>query len=77
MKTPLQFRKEQRTATFVAMLLFGFLLLLIQMWLFVASLDTMLEGRTLLAIPAALVSLLCFGVNAWMLLGLRRMERME
>ncbi|HLK13458.1 MAG TPA: DUF6755 family protein [Fimbriimonadaceae bacterium] len=77
MNTPLQFRKEQRTAAFVAILLFAFLLLLIQMWLFVASLDTLLEGRTLLAIPAAVVSLVCFGINAWMLLGLRRMERME
>ncbi len=68
-------RHEQESVAFVGMLLFLLVLILIQMWLFTATLDNFLEGKWNNALPAAAVSLACLGINAWMLIGLGRMER--
>ena len=74
MKSSEERRDEQRSTVYVGMLLFSLVLLLIQMWLFVATLNNFLDGRYDVAVPAAAVSLLCLGVNVWMLVGLSRME---
>ena len=70
-------RDEQRSTVYVGMLLFSLVLLLIQMWLFVATLNNFLAERYDVAIPASAISLLCLGVNVWMLVGLGRMERVK
>lgn len=68
---------DQRSTVYVGMMMFSLMLLLIQMWLFVATLNNFLDGRYEVAIPAACVSLLCLAVNVWMLVGLGRMEHSE
>lgn len=74
MKSSDERRDEQRSTVYVGMLLFSLVLLLLQMWLFVATLNNFLDGRYAVAIPAVAVSFLCLGVNIWMLVGLSRME---
>jgi hypothetical protein len=68
-------RHRQRAAVFIALLLFNLTLIVFQIWLFTATLENMLAGRTAVAIPAAVVSAICAAVNIWMLVGLYRMER--
>ena len=77
MKNLRERQHEQRSAIYVGMLLFSMVLLLIQMWLFVATLNNFLDGRYAVAAPAAALSLCCLGVNVWMLAGLTRLERPE
>lgn len=74
MKNPIEFRHQQRSAVFVTLLLFALVLVLVQLWLFVSALEDLLMGRFAMAIPAAVVSLACLGVNWWMLRGIYRME---
>ena len=74
MKTPRQFRREQRSAVFVSLLLFNLVLVLIQLWLFVSVLENLLVGKTAMAAPAAIASAVCLGLNWWMLRGIYRME---
>ena len=73
--TPQAHRRRQRSALFVALLLFNLVLVLLQLWLFVGVLESLLDGRTTMAIPAALISIVILGVNIWMLDGLYQMER--
>lgn len=68
-------RHAQQAAVFVALLMFALVLLTIQLWLFVGALEARLRGNDHMALPAAVISLLIFGFNVWMFLGLRRIER--
>jgi hypothetical protein len=68
-------RHRQRAIVFVALLLFSLMLIILQIWLFTATLENMLAGRPAMAIPAAVVSMVCAAVQVWMLIGLYRMER--
>lgn len=74
MKTPGYFRRQQRSAVFNGLLLFNLVLIMLQLWLFVSVLENLIDGKPQMAIPAAVVSVVCLGVNVWMLLGVRRME---
>jgi len=68
-------RRHQKAAIFVALLLFAMVLLLLQLWLFVGVLESMLDGRYTMALPAAGFSIALFGVNFWMLRGIYAMEK--
>lgn len=74
MKTPEQFRHEQKSVVFVALLLFNLVLVLIQLWLFVAVLENWMEGHRLMEIPATIATFAILGVNVWMLKGIYRMQ---
>ena len=76
MRTPNQRRRDQRTPVFVTLMLFQIVLIVVQLWLFVSVLEALLGGVAQMALPAAVASLLCLGVNVWMLLGIYRMERL-
>lgn len=67
---PNQVREGQRSAVFVALLLFNLVLVLLQLWLFASVLEGLIHGRLEMAIPAALASLGLFSVNLWMLRGI-------
>lgn len=67
-------RHRQRAAVFVALLLFNLTLIILQIWLFAATLENLLAGREAMAIPAAIASAVCAAINIWMLIGLYRME---
>lgn len=74
MKTS-RYRHQQRSVVFTALLLFNLVLIILQLWLFVSVLENLIDGKTAMAIPAGIASLICAGVNVWMLAGIRRMER--
>ena len=75
MKPPAYFRQRQRSPVFVGLLLFELVLVLIQLWLFVSALEGILAGETRMVLPGAIISLFCLGVNTWMLIGVKRMDR--
>lgn len=68
-------RHRQRAAVYVVLLMFNLTLIILQIWLFTATLENLLAGKFAVAIPAAVVSLICAGVNVWMLIGLYRLEK--
>lgn len=68
-------RLRQKSAVFVAMTLFQFVLILIQLWLFVSVLENIMAGHAPMALPAAIISLVIALVNGWMLWGVYHMER--
>lgn len=74
MKPPSYFRQRQRSPIFIALLLFELILVLLQLWLFVAALEGILAGETGMAIPAAIASAVCLAVNTWMLIGIEKMD---
>lgn len=74
MKRPAYFRMRERSSVFVALLLFELVLILLQLWLFVATLEGILSGEPGMAVPAAIVSAVCLGVNTWMLMGVERAD---
>jgi len=67
-------RHRQRAAVYVVLLLFNLTLVILQIWLFTATLENLLAGKVTVAIPAAIVSVVCAAVNVWMLVGIYRVE---
>ncbi len=70
-----QQRHRQRAAVYVVLLMFNLTLIILQIWLFAGTLENLIAGKFSVAIPAAVVSVICAGVNVWMLVGLYRMEK--
>lgn len=75
-RTPVQFRRAQRATAFLGLMMFNLVLVVIQLWMFVGVLESLLDGRTTMAIPAAIGSFVILGINSWMLVGIYRMERL-
>ena len=75
MKSPAIYRNRQRTVVFVTLLLFELVLVLLQLWLFVSTLEALLSGRSGMAVPAAAASIACLAVNLWMLIGVYRVDK--
>ena len=69
-----KYRMRQKSTLFVAMTLFQFVLILIQLWLFVSVLENITAGHAPMAIPAAAISVVVAAINSWMLRGLFRLE---
>lgn len=68
-------RHRQRATVYVVLLMFNLTLIILQIWLFTATLENLLAGKIAVAIPAAIVSVICAVVNVWMLIGLYRLEK--
>ncbi len=64
----------QRMTIINGMLVFVILIVVLQLWLFTATVNATLGGDTTVALPAALVSLLCLGLNIGLLRYLVRFE---
>lgn len=77
MRGPAYYRKRQRSAVFVSLLLFQLVLIILQLWLFVSALEGILSHRPDMAIPGAIVSLICLVVNTWMLVGLSKTDHQQ
>jgi len=75
MKPVRDLRERQKATVFSALLLFGTVLIVLQLWLFVAVLENMLAGHTAMAIPAAIASVVILLINIWMLRGVYREDR--
>ena len=67
--------REHQLTIFVALILFSLLLILIQMWLCFGVVENLIAGKPAMAIPAAVVSLVCFCVQLWMFIGIARIDR--
>jgi hypothetical protein len=62
-----RFARSQRMTIVTGMLLFVILIAVLQIWLLTASVNAYLGGDRSLVIPAALASLVCFGLAAGLL----------
>jgi hypothetical protein len=66
--------RSQRLMIANAILLFVVLLVVLQLWLFVATMNAYLGGDTAVALPAALVSIALVGLNLGLLRYVYRFE---
>jgi predicted membrane-bound spermidine synthase len=66
--------RAQRMAILNAMLVFVVLIAILQLWLLTATMNAYLGGDTVIALPAALASLVCLGLNAGLLRYVYRFE---
>ena len=74
MKKQTRFARAQRTTVVNGILVFVVLIVVLQLWLLTATTNAYLGGDTGVAIPAALVSLACLGLNLGLLRYLYRFE---
>jgi Family of unknown function (DUF6755) len=66
--------RSQRMTIVNGMLVFVVLIVVVQLWLLVATMNANLGGDTGVVAPAALVSLVCLGLNLGLLRYLVRLE---
>lgn len=75
MKKRSRFARSQRATIVVGILAIVVLIIVLQLWLFTATMNAYLGGDTSILLPAAIASLICLGLNAgllWYLYGLER-----
>lgn len=69
------FTREQRSTVVYGMLAFVLVIVVLQLWLFTATMNAYLGGDMSVIWPAAAVSVACLALNAGLLGYLTRMER--
>lgn len=69
-----RFARSQRMTVVNGILVFAILLVVLQLWLLTATVNAYLGGDTAIAVPGAIASLVCLGLNAGLLWYLRGLE---
>lgn len=69
-----RFTREQRTTIVNGVLCVLLILVVLQLWLFTATMDAFLGGDEGVILPAALASLVCFGLNVGLIRYIYQME---
>ncbi len=69
-----RFVRSQRLTIVNAMLALIILIVVLQLWLLTATMNAYLGGDMAVAMPAAVASLVCFGLNAGLLRYLFRLD---
>ena len=70
------FARSQRSTIVTGILCFVLVLVILQLWLLTATMESFLEGSEGIVVPAALASIVCFGLNFGLLhFFLRKLER--
>lgn len=69
------FARPQRTTIVTGILSFVVILVILQLWLFMATMNAYLGGDDSVLWPAALASLVCLGLNAGLLWYLYALEK--
>jgi hypothetical protein len=69
------FSRDQRLTVVNGMLAFAIIIVILQLWLFTATMNAFLGGDDGVIWPAAIASALCFLLNVGLLAFLRRIER--
>ncbi len=69
------YTREQRTTVVYGILCLVLILVVLQLWLLIATMNAYLGGDLAVVWPAALASLVCFGLNAGLLRYLYGIER--
>ncbi|MCB9135862.1 MAG: hypothetical protein H6636_10585 [Anaerolineales bacterium] len=75
MKRRSRFARSQRMAIASGILFLVVIIIILQLWLFTATMNAFLGGDTAILLPAALASLVCLGLNGgllWYLYGLEK-----
>jgi hypothetical protein len=70
-----RFSRSQRLTIVYGILCLVLIIVMLQLWLLMATMNAYLGGDESVVWPAALVSLVCFGLNGGLLWYLYRMER--
>jgi hypothetical protein len=61
------FSRTQRLTIVTGILFFAAIIIILQLWLFTATMNAYLGGDTGILLPAALASLVCLGLNLGLL----------
>ncbi|HEY5074342.1 MAG TPA: DUF6755 family protein [Pyrinomonadaceae bacterium] len=69
-----RFSREQRLTIVYGILCIVLIIVMLQLWLLMATMNAYLGGDESVVWPAALVSLVCFGLNGGLLWYVYRME---
>jgi uncharacterized protein DUF6755 len=69
------FVRAQRMTIVNAILSFVVLIVILQLWLLTATMNAYLGGDSMVAVPAALASLACLGLNGGLLRYLFQIDR--
>lgn len=69
------FSRNQKTTIVFGILAIVLTLVILQLWLLTATMNAYLAGQEDVLVPAALASIVCFALNAGLLLYVYRMER--
>ena len=69
-----RFSREQRLTIVYGILCIVLIIVMLQLWLLMATMNAYLGGGESVVWPAALVSLVCFGLNGGLLWYVYRME---
>jgi hypothetical protein len=67
MKLRTRFARSQRMTVVNGILIFVVMIVILQLWLLTATMNGYLGGDITVVFPAALASLICFGLNAGLL----------
>jgi hypothetical protein len=70
-----RFTREQRLTMIYGILCVVLIIVMLQLWLLIATMNAYLGGDQSVIWPAALASLVCLGLNAGLLWYVFRMER--
>jgi hypothetical protein len=70
-----RFTREQRLTMIYGILCIVLIIVMLQLWLLIATMNAYLGGDQSVIWPAALASLVCLGLNAGLLWYVYRMER--
>jgi len=70
-----RFSRDQRLTMIYGILCIVLIIVMLQLWLLMATMNAYLGGDHSVIWPAALASLVCFGLNAGLLRYVFRMER--
>jgi hypothetical protein len=75
MKRKPRFTRSQRMTSATGILCIVVIIIVLQLWLFTATMNAFLGGDTAILWPAAIASLVCLGLNGgllWYLYGLEK-----
>jgi uncharacterized membrane-anchored protein len=70
-----RFARSQRSTIVSGILVIVVTLVILQLWLLVATMNAYLGGRTSVLVPAALVSVACLALNGGLLWYLQGLDR--
>jgi len=70
-----QLRRRQKSVVYTGLQVFQSVLLLLQLYLLVSTLDAILGGKLTTAVPSAAFSCLILVANVWIFVGTNRVER--
>lgn len=70
-----RFSHNQRMTVTAGILAIVVIIVILQLWLFMATMEAFLGGNTAVAVPAFLASVVCLLLNVGLFYYLRRLER--